>query len=117
MLVVALLGLKTVVPVHGQQRQPFDNNGQPFHKAFNKIDATDDAVEQDKYIVGYKNQLGLETARSQSRAVRLNLPNVKAIATTMTRSQAEALKLKSSYCSLQYTARGLSVVQYSILYY
>jgi len=91
LLLVALVGLKTVVPVHGQQRQPFDDSRKPVHKALKKIDVTD-AVEQDKYIVGYKNQLGLQTARSQSRAVRLNLPTVKAIATTMTRSQAEALK-------------------------
>ncbi|KAI2501321.1 PFAM peptidase S8 and S53 [Fragilaria crotonensis] len=101
LLVVALLGLKTVVPVHGQQRQPFDDSRKPVHKAFNKIDATG-GFEQDKYIVGYKNQLGLETVRSESGAVRLNLPYVKAVAATMTRSQAEALKLNPNIAYVEY---------------
>ncbi|KAI2514367.1 peptidase [Fragilaria crotonensis] len=92
LLLFALLGLKTVVPANGQPVQPFDDGGQPFHDGVGIFDAAEE-VEQDKYIIGYHNQMGLDKARSRAKAVRHNFPNYKAIATTMKPNEVEALKL------------------------
>jgi serine protease len=80
LLPLALLGLSAVALVHGEVQQPD-----------NIFDVADD-VEPNQYIIGYKNQRGLEMARSQASAVRLELPIHKAIAATMNSPSAEALK-------------------------
>ncbi|KAI2511246.1 peptidase [Fragilaria crotonensis] len=85
LLLFAHLGLKTLVPANGQPVQP-------VHDGVGIFDAADE-VEQDKYIIGYHNEMGLDTARSHAKAVRHNFPNYKAVATTMNPSKVEALKL------------------------
>lgn len=79
-LLHALLGLTAVAPVHGQLQQPD-----------NIFDGAAD-FEPNQFIVGYKNSIGRDMARSQASTIRLELPKQKAIAATINSQKAEALK-------------------------
>jgi serine protease len=82
LLLVALLGLKTVAVVHGQ----FLTIGPTW-----SFDASDE-IDPDKFIVGYNNKEGRDMALSNATTVRRELINLNVVAVTMTSNKAEALR-------------------------
>lgn len=97
-LLHALLGLTAVAPVHGQLQQPD-----------NIFDGAAD-FEPNQFIVGYKNSIGRDMARSQASTIRLELPKQKAIAATINSQKAEALKQNRTLNILSTTTSAIPSV-------